>query len=287
MSEDIVADLIARIEEQTSTPEGRAKLDKKILQWADEEQLRKGAMRAAELDIQAVCEKHYPKDGNDIDAPGMLAAALDYFTLDDSENNPVQLYLEWAVEELAGRKLIAGLDDIQAIYDTLVERDYTEARSHEWNDCENKLFYIPHDTKQIWCATSQNTCYIYIRDGGKFHIRRYWDTVVPADDKWDIQDRAKYTQKGFEYAVQMAGWLTDRWSDNLLDNRSVDRPDLQWWAAQDYTHQYGDCRDAGYVLSMDISPDAYRHRVDRAIYFIQDIKLAFFEIGCALGTLDI
>jgi hypothetical protein len=288
MSDDPVADLMARIDKERSTPEGRAALDEKILKWRDEEQLRKGSIRAAELDILAVCEKHFPKGGNDLDAPSMLAASLDYFTLGDSENNPVQLYLEWAVEELAGRKLMAGLDGIRAIYNTLVERGCdSEAKSHEWNDCDNTLFYIPHDTKQIWCATGQTTRYMFIMDDRRFHVRRYWDTVAPTDDKWDIQDRAKYNRKGFEYAVQMADWLTENWSDNLLDNRYVRRPDRQWWADKDYEPQYGDCRDDGYVLSMDISPDAYRHRVDRAIYFIQDIKLAFFEIQCALGTLDI
>ena len=284
---NIVEQALARLEEMRSTPEGCAKLDARTTAWLEECQEREGAQQAAAMDILAVCKKHFPDDGNNLDAPEMLAEAISYFDLGDEPKNGCTLYLEWTAEAFVGQKLLDNIDDMLTIHNTLVEHKCTEDSPHDWNDGENRLFYISVDGKKVWCATSQNTRYVFIMGWNEIlgvtdiHVRRYWDSVEPVTDKWEMKDRAKYNEQGFELAVKNADWLKERWSDNLLDNQYVSRPDLQWWKDHDFKPQYGDCRDDGYVMSMNVGHG--RARVDRAIYVMPDIKTAFFEIRCALS----
>ena len=288
---NIVDQALDRLEELQSTPEGRAKLGPRALQWLGERQEREGAQQAAAMDILAVCKKHFPKDNANLEAPEMLAEAISYFDLSDNSNNGCPLYLEWTVGSFVGQKLLDNIDNMLTIYNTLVEHGCTEDTAHDWNDGDNKLFYIPVDGKRVWCAISQNTRYVFIMDWNEtlgvtdIHVRRYWDAVKPAiDGSWEMKDRAKYNEHGFERAVRDADWLKERWSDNIWDNLSVDRPDLQWWKDCDFKPQYGDCRDSGYVMSLNVSLGG-RARVDRAIYFMSDIKTAFLEIRWACLTI--
>lgn len=294
---DIVDQLMARMKKEASTPEGRARMDASTAKWLDDTQEREGAQYAAALDILAVCEKHFPEGTRNLDAPEMLATAIDYFKLGDEPKNGCPLYLEWTAEAFVGQKLLENLDDILAVHTMLVKYgcDDNQHRQYEWNDGDNNLFYIPtgDETKKVWCATSQNTRYMFIMNCvaelgvTQIHVRRYWDPIKEPHDKWDRKEREEYHEKGYPLAVKNADWLKQYFSDNLLGNQYVDRPDLQWWKEHKYDPQYGDCRDRGYVMSMRVATLGYgeRARVDRAIYFMPDIKTAFFEVRCALSTL--
>ena len=294
---DLVDQLMAKMAEQRSTPEGRAKMDARQLEWMDEIQEREGAQYAAALDILAVCEKHFPVQTRNLDAPEMLATAIDYFKLGDEPKNGVPLYLEWTAEAFVGAKLLENLDDILTVHDILVKYgcDDNQHKQYEWNDGDNRLFYLPtgDETKKVWCSTSQNMRYMFIMNWNpelgvtQIHVRRYWDPIKEPHDKWDREEREEYRKKGYPLAVKNADWLKQYFSDNLLDNRYVDRPDLQWWKEHKYDPQYGDCRDRGYVMSMRIASIGYgeRARVDRAIFVMSDIKTAFFEVRCAIDTL--
>lgn len=293
---DLVDQLMARMEKERNTPEGRARMDANTLQWLDEIQERKGAQYAAVLDILAVCEKHFPASGGNQDAPEMLAEAIDYFKLDDEPKNGCPLYLEWAVGAFVGQKLLENLDDILTVHDILVKHGCTDddQRQYEWNDGDNHLFYVPtgDETLKVWCATSQNMRYMFImncNDEGvtEIHVRRYWDPIQEPHDKWGREEREEYKKKGYPLAVKNADWLQQYFSDNLLGNQYVQRPDLQWWKDHKFDPEYGDCRDDGYVMSMRIASIGYgeRARVDRAIFVMPDIRTAFFEIRCAMSTL--
>ncbi len=281
-----------------STPEGRAKMDPQLLAWEEERQLSAGAQQAASMDVLAVCARHFPKSAEkrtgNLDAPEMLAEAIAYFDLDDPFDAG-QLYLEWTVESFVGEKLLLNVPRLERIYELLVEHGNDENNTFNWNDSDNDLFYIkdtPPDVK-VWCATSQNTRYMFIMECNSvlgitnIHVRRYWDAVRPPADKWDRENRDKYSERGFELAVKNATWNLETWSDNLLGNQYVQRPDLQWWRDCKFEPCYKDCRDEGYVMSMNISllGDGTRARVDRAIYTMSDIEMAFFDIGYAFNTL--
>jgi hypothetical protein len=281
-----------------STPEGRARMDARLLEWEEERQLSVGAKHAAAIDILAVCDKHFPKSdekrtGN-LGASEMLASAIAYFDLKDPPDAG-QLYLEWTVEAFVGDKLLLNVPRLEKIYALLVEHGHDETNVYNWNDSDNDLFFIsdaPDDVK-VWCAASQNTRYMFIMECNHvlgvtdIHVRRYWDPLKPATDRWEQKERDKYIEKGYELAVKNSFWNGEIWSDNLLGNRYVCRPDLQWWKDRKFDPRYKDCRDEGYVMSLNISRLDYdaRPRVAGAIYSMLDIKMAFFEIGCAFGVL--
>lgn len=285
----------ASIAERRSTPEGRAAMDARLASWEEERQLERGAMMAAEMDITAVCKKHFPDYLNNLNAPEMLASAIGQFDL-RGDFEMAQLYLEWTVGAFIGRKLLSCVPDMLSVWGMLSDNNQFEDNRFEWNDMDNHLFAI-RDTPpgvKVWCSTSQNTRYMFILNVHEtlgltdIHIRRYWDAVQPAEDRWEIEDRAKYAELGFEYAIKQASWLRDEYSDNLLGNQYVDRPDLQWWADHDYKPRYGDCRDEGYVMSLNLTRLDYERgpRVDRAIYTMSDIKRVSLDISCALSVLS-
>lgn len=290
--------LVASLVKVQSTPEGRAMMDARLKEWAAERQLSTGGQQAAALDILAVCAKHFPKSdenrtGN-LDAPEMLAEAVAYFDL-DGPLSASQLYLEWTVGSFVGQKLLLNIPRLERIYDLLADRGNDERNTFNWNDADNDLFYVsntPSNVK-VWCATAQRTRYMFILEHEEgvgtvgIHVRRYWDSLKAPVDKWDREDRDEYNKGGFELAVKNAANNSDTWSDNLLGNRYVQRPDFQWWRDCKFDPEYKDCRDEGYVMSLDVSACSYglRVRVDRAIYHMSDIESAFFEIGCAIGVL--
>lgn len=297
-SDDILHELKTTIDQLQSTPRGRAAMDAQLLVWEEKRQLSKGAKQAAAMDILAVCARHFPKNdekktGN-LDAPEMLAEAITYFDL-DGPLTAGQLYLEWTVGSFVGQKLLLNVPRLERIYDLLVDRGNDERNTFNWNDADNDLFYIyntPPGVK-VWCSESQNTRYMFILEHAEgvgttgIHVRRYWDPLKPPVDEWDREDRDEYNEGGFELAVKNASWNSEILSDNLLGNQYVRRPDLRWWRDCKFKPHYGDCRDAGYVMSLDVSACSYglRVRVDRAIYNMAAIESAFFEIGCAVSVL--
>lgn len=240
----------------------------------------------ATKELTNVLRKYYPDERGNLSAPEVLAAALELFDGDDPKNAG-QLYLEWLVEHYVGRKVAANLDDIRKVVEALRKAGGTEEAAHEYNDCDNRLFYIPHDKKLIFCAEGQNTRYIYILiEGGlapQLHIRRYYDEYdFEGRDKWELEEAEVYTKKGIAHAISHAHWLNERWSDCIEGNRYPQRLSLQHFKECDFELEYGDCRDNGYVLSYTNWMDP---RAEHAISFYPDVKHAFFELRCAAGQL--
>jgi hypothetical protein len=298
MADDTVDKLKEAVANLCETPEGRAAIDARILSWNAEQQLRDGDMRAAAADVLTVCKKHFPRGGertaNNLDGPEMLAEAIAYFDLEDPLDAG-QLYLEWTVEAFVGKKLLLNVPRLERIYELLVEHGHDESNMFNFNDLDNDLFFVKDapTTVKVWCATSQNTRYMFImRCSGSgeitdIHVRRYWNPLRTAEDKWDREEREAYNEQGYERAVRDATWHVENFSDNLLGNNYVQRPDLQWWRDCKFDPGFKDCRDEGYVMSLNISrlDHRLRARVDRAIYTMPDIKAAFFEISCADSVL--
>ncbi|MHC4188409.1 MAG: hypothetical protein ACYSUB_01865 [Planctomycetota bacterium] len=262
-------------------------IQKTLVQWDEETRQQEEALALACKEATAVFKKHYPTVHGNLDAPQTLAACVELFDLEDHKDAG-QLYLEWLVEHYVGRKVAANLDDVKTIVKALKAAGYTEDNPYCYNDCDNQLFYIPHKEKLIFCAESQNTRYIYILclspiGYDKFHIRRYYDEYDfdGEKDEWQLKEEATY--KGIRQAITAASWLAKEWSDCISGNPYPERPSLQYLKDGDFNLGYGDCRDIGYVLSYEnvVSP-----RVDGALFYYLDIKLAFFGLRCAIGEVE-
>lgn len=238
------------------------------------------AVASASKEATAVFKKHFPDDGNDLDAPRVLAACLELFDLEDPKDAG-QLYLEWLIEHYVGRKVAANIDDIKVIVEALKAKGFTEDNPYDYNDCDNRLFYIPHEEKLIFCVETQNTRYIYILDGRKFHVRRYYDEYDfdGKKDKWELREVAVYNRKGIRHAISNAFWLSEQWSDCVDGNQYIVRPSLQYFKNCDFNLRYNDCRDAGYVLSFE---NLFNPRADGAAYHYTEIKSAFFQLRCTV-----
>ena len=245
---------------------------------------RDSAIVAACDEARAVFKKHFPMAELNLNAPGVLASCIELFDIEDPKDAG-QLYLEWVVEHFVGRKVRANIEDVKKVVETLKEKGFTEDNPHVFNDMDNTLFYIPHETKLIFCSTSQNTRYIYILDGHKFHVRRYYaEYNTLDDDDWRREEEESYKEKGIQKAIANAFWLAEEWSDCLPGSTYPVRPSLQYFKDCDFKPQYGDCRDIGYVLSYG---GLIGHpRVDRAIFFYSEIKPAFFALRIAVERLE-
>ncbi len=240
------------------------------------------AITAACDEARAVFKKHFSTATLNLNAPIALASCIELFDIEDSKDAG-QLYLEWVVEHFVGRKVAANIDDVKKIVETLKEKGFTEDNPHDFNDMDNTLFYIPHETKLIFCVTSQNTRYIYILDGHKFHIRWYYAeyNFDGEEGNWRRDDdEANYKKHGIREAIASAAWLNEEWSDCLPDNPYPRRLSLQALKDCDFKPCYGDCRDSSYVLSYDNFMD--NPRVDRALFFYSEIKTAFLDLRQAV-----
>lgn len=258
------------------------------LEVFDAEQRReKERIKTACSEAVAVFQKHFPTENGNLDAPIALAACVELFDISDSKNAG-QLYLEWLVEHYVGRKVAANIDDVKKVVEALKNGEFTKDDPYVFNDMDNTLFYIPHETKLIFCSTSQDTRYIYMLEenilGPKFHVRRYYaEYDALDDDDWRREKEAEYHKNGILEAITNAFWLGEEWSDCLPGNIYPVRPSLQYFKDCGFAPQYGDCRDIGYVLS---STDHRNPRADAALFRYPEIKMAFFNLRIAVEEVE-
>jgi hypothetical protein len=211
------------------------------------------------------------------------------FDLEDPKDAG-QLYLEWLVDHYVGRKVAANLDDVKKIVETLKAKGFTEDNVYDYNDVDNRLFYIPHPDKLIFCIETQNHRFIYILTTDtfrpKFHIRRYYDEYDfrGKRDKWEQKEKDAYTEKGIFQAIKNASWLSESWSDCVSGNSYPQRPSLLYFKKRGFDPRYGDCRDVGYVLSYE---DIISPRADRALFYYPEVKSAFLQLRFAVKELAI
>jgi len=249
---------------------------------------RQRKVTSATGEAAAVFQKYFPNERHNLEAPEVLAACLEMFDLED-QKDAGQLYLEWLVDHYVGRKVAANLDDIKAIAETLKTKGFTEDNSYDYNDLDNRLFYIPHANKLIFCIETQNHRFIYILSTDtfhpKFHIRRYYDEYdfEGKKDNWGSREEESYLKGGIRKAIISASWLSELWSDCLPGNSYSQRPSLQHFKDCDFNLQYSDCRDDGYVLSYG---DLISPRADRALFFYPEVKAAFFNLRVAASQLE-
>ena len=184
--------------------------------------------------------------------------------------------------------MAANLDDVKTLALALKAGDFTEDNVYDYNDLDNRLFYIPHADKLIFCIETQNHRFIYILSTGtfhpRFHIRRYYDEYdfEGRKDTWERREEERYTEKGIFQAIKNASWLSESWSDCVPGNNFSQRPSLQYFKDRDFSPRYGDCRDDGYVLSYE---DLISPRANGALFSYPEVKSAFLQLRYAVSQL--
>lgn len=225
-----------------------------------------------------------------------LAEILNLYNPDELDHT-----FEWVFEKLVQVKMPHLLSRLLQIYNILVERQYTEDSPHVCNDLEDYLFTLPHATFKVFAATTQNRNYIviiddthYRKDDMEFHVRRYWDEFnweETENEEEELKERGGVIQG----ALEKAKWYCQHVSDYYEGCRWVDRPSLQWFKDRNFDLEfkdelhgtplgcYGDCRDAGFVISGGTGLFSYGS--DNTIYHYSDIQNFFWLMGVSLETL--
>lgn len=238
-----------------------------------------------------------------------LAELLADYDFDDERGmNPLPLYMEWMADEYVGKKCKKLITLLRKIHDICVERGITHENYYDFNDLDNKVFYVPAQGCKVLCTTDQNTNFIAVFDqgdllsspnSGKLHIRQYFDVWEPSDDDiYNKETEREYRKGGIEHAILHASTLMS-YSDAILDNKYVHRPSLAWFQSRNFRFKdgpyekgcgYGDVRDPGYVLSVEYG-DFYENLVgqrkaDHVIHFLALVRTAFMDFECALACLQ-
>lgn len=193
------------------------------------------------------------------------------------------------MERLAGMHMMALQPRFMELCMHLKDKGHisTETRL-DYNDIDNSCFTVDIDDKRTaLITTSQNVNFIFIdvatdsdyMDTSNFHIRRWWE-VMDADE-WQEKEWED-TGKTLQAAINMADWHRQYYSDMVPGNTYPSRPHLDYFLNEQL--KYADCRDKGYVCSMEFY-GSKPWRADRIATHLADFRFALFELGgciCAM-----
>lgn len=247
---------------------------------------------------------------NSMHAPAMVAQILSVF--DDESQIEHFENLKETINSYVGNCARAYVPTIFNLHGQLKAGKFSEKKKLEYNDADNRAFYIPNREREVFCVESQNFNFVYILQQSGFtgaqdaleqkglpakdyilHIRQYWNRFDP---EYSFDKDSEYASGGVSHAIVRADRLLD-YSDNIGKNRFVNRPDLRWFKHKGFDmdfHQdqhmtkycsYGDLRDKGYVLSFDTS-NKFRGIVEGAAFFLPVISSALFELNCLKTELE-
>jgi hypothetical protein len=242
---------------------------------------REDRMESCYKSLEEDILKFYPHEhSNSVDIPIILARILTIYDLEDEQKNPCQLYLEWMIEHFIGKKIWQNMEDVDYIYKTLKENNNTIDNKEGHGHGDSYCFYIPHKDKKIFSLEGQSHKCIVIFDNDDdfpfFHIREYWDSfpdLGSEERSWMLDDWQE--ENNIKKILIKGRYLLDNFSDNFPENKYVERPDLNWHKDNNFDLKYGDCRDAGYVISLDCCDNK---RADRPWRDYSLLKVAFFDI---------
>lgn len=246
---------------------------------------REAKEKQAKKELSVLMLKHYPEGKDeDITAYKVLARLIELFDLDDSGGEVGTLYLQWTASAFIEKKAEKYIPRVDHIYDCLVKGGFNEDNPFVFNDLDNSMFFLPHESKRVLALTSQNCRWLFVRwseklldDNAEYlYVYRYWDTFDFADT--DRKEEAEeYLREGVRHALLQGEWLTSHYSDNVEGlEYDPDRPDLQWYKKHNFETTYNDCRAGGFVVSCETG---FRGHLDQhAMSRFADIKAAFLDL---------
>jgi len=196
------------------------------------------------------------------------------------------LYLRWTTERLYYRKVKSYLPQIKRIYKFLS----THKKEHEFNDLDNSMYFVKAKDKDVFVLTDQNTNLLFIQTKGFLHCRRFWQLHTEhfdPKDKYDAKELEEYKKKGIEAAIDKAEWICERYSDAINGEQYVRRPSLDWFKECDFEPKYEDCRDVGYVFTINTRP-MFEHdeKIEGALRSVYEIENALLNVSGAIAEID-
>lgn len=208
------------------------------------------------------------------------------------------------------------IPDAIQLYQYLVNKNHTEDNKFEYNDLDNHSWYIPHDTYEAFCVTSQNHQFLYVLSKAQATSDEVLDVLEKGEkDKEklnalheDLMNRLKNKRHmavynyfnpyldGDQYddrkptdTFSLIEYLKcpsdhySKFSDNLivngvLINEYVYRPDLKWFMDNDFGQRKGSNFFAP-IMIINPSADKYPQRSrSNPMYNYRDFNMALWEL---------
>lgn len=205
------------------------------------------------------------------------------------------------------------IDSFLSLYDRLVDKGHTREEMFEWNDEDNRVFYIPHNEYKIICTEDQNCNFLIMFKhnpvsevaeqiklernpnykpkpwlGWEIHVRRYWKKANINDEFADVLSDPVTILSRLEYYQQY-------YSDAYEGVHYVDRPDLDWYIDRDFKWYwdfpykerekgigYGDARDKGYLFSIGF----LNQNAEGVHCHIIELEVLLIDLECLVIELD-
>lgn len=161
--------------------------------------------------------------------------------------------IRWSMDYYFGRRLPKLIPIVDEVYERLKKGKHDETNERRFNDMDNSGYIVNAGAnRQAFVLTTQSRQYLFIRNMAlrELHVRRIWETykAPKKPDAWEKKETEAF-KTGIEHAIRHAGDLAERYSDNLLGNEYIARPDLAFYQKTKFTPRYSDFRDPGYVIS--------------------------------------
>lgn len=226
---------------------------------------------------------------NRLEAPKFLAKLIEKFDL-ENKKEVGQLYLEWTIREFVESKANLIWNDIDFVYNYLIEKQYHENSKYVFNDLDNSVFYIPNKTSKIIALTSQSLRFLIIKDKDNsplfseslfsgYGVYRYWDSAKERlDEKNYEEENQEYCNKGLLHALTNADWILEEYSDNVENNKFIHRPDLQWFKGVDFNRaEISRNVFSSHSNLFTVSRGFFDKRDNNVIHYYSVVKQFFYE----------
>lgn len=182
-----------------------------------------------------------------------------------------ELLKKWIEEKFWGKIVEEQFPVLKEVWQMLHDRKYTKNNTCGYGDYDGSIWveYPKEETRKViihksHCSCADDNTHIFIMEEGTFGTSIHIRTVWPRQNS-----RGGYAVE--KSAEHPNGWFS--WGDD----RDIKVPSLNTYRKRDFVYGYSDCRDEGYVLTID--GRNLESRAERAGSMQSEIQHALWLIG--------
>lgn len=268
-------------------------MDQKIEEWI--ESLRK------DKDIQIDLSNRVKEILEGADRVSVMPDVLGsiFESLDKGNPNFQNLIMYWGLENYVMRKVAAQRENIDLLYEFCVTNGHNRENWWEWGSGDRQVCYIPSENKKVLLFRNQNIEFVVVSipERYKLNIRRVYPDLFSEENLdygfynlgtfpcVDDLRKALKGENGLEIALANLTSEYRRWSDSIPGVKYPSRISLKSMENDGFdspnpAFQYGDARDKGYILSLDIM----MRRCEITDYY--ESSYAFYDVIGAIGEME-
>ncbi len=200
--------------------------------------------------------------------------------------------LEWMVDALVSYSIPQCLNELNAIFDKMIEHGFVDGKKFDWNDMDNWITVNRTEYPKVMTFGSQNFSWIVIftdryGDGTRNDVKVY--RLYEAIDKEHMLCEPVAGETKIEYAQRATETFDQYYTDNIKRDPHVSRPDYAWFEERGF-----DAEKIGkhcFIKALiDFEHFMYETfgetKVQHTMYSIADYRCLFFETETALLAIE-